>query len=228
VRVSRRVAIVLALWVVAGLGVGARVWWMEGGKYLFEPRKWGVGEEDGFYRSGQVHRRLVEDVLREHRIDLIVDLASGDPGDDPDEAAERAAAERLGIPRLELRLPGDGRGHADRYVTALAEVLRARRAGRRVWVHCNAGRERTGALVAMYRMLEEGWDGARAYEEYVLYRKHPPRRRRLQRYLEENLPYVADALSSQGLVAHAPDPLPSFGPAVSGGPSRNGGSGLAP
>lgn len=166
---------------------------MEGGKYLFQPRKWGVVEADGFYRSGQIHGRIVERVLREHGIDLIVDLASGGPRGDPHEAAERAAAQRLGIRRLELSIPGDSRGASDDYATALAELVRARRAGEQVLVHCNAGRERTGTLVAMYRMLVSGWDGPRAYAESARYRggRSKPSH---ERYIDsELLPRVAEA-----------------------------------
>jgi hypothetical protein len=213
VRVSvrlRRSAVGLAL--AVALLVGAGVWWMEGGKYLFQPRKWGVVEQDGFYRSGQIHRRIVEDVLREHHIDLIVDLASDDPPGDPDEAAERAAARRLGIRRIELSLRGDGGGSPEPYGAALAAVIRARRSGERVLVHCNAGRERTGALVAMYRMLEDDWDGARAWEEYLGYRKRPPERPVLQRHVEQALPTVVETLREQGLLASAPESLPVFGP----------------
>jgi len=208
---SRRLAVGFAL--AVALAAGAGVWWMEGGKYLFQPRKWGVVEQDGLYRSGQIHRRIVEDVLREHHIDLIVDLASDDPPGDPDEAAERAAARRLGIRRIELSLRGDGGGGPDAYSQALASVIRARRSGERVLVHCNAGRERTGALVAMYRMLEDHWDGARAWDEYLRYRKRPPERPVLQRHVEQALPSVADALREQGLLTSAPAPLPVFGPA---------------
>jgi protein tyrosine/serine phosphatase len=188
---------------------------MEGGKYRFEPRRWGVVEADGFYRSGQIDAHIVEDVLREHGIELIVDLASDDPTADPDEAAEQAAAEKLGIRRIALQLRGDGRGQADRYAAALAEVIRARRAGRRVLVHCNAGRERTGTLVGMYRMLVDGWDGPRAYAEYLHYRDGRPGRPILTRYVEEKLPVVADTLVSAHLLDARPPTLPTFAPATS-------------
>ena len=34
-----------------------------------------------------------------------------------------------------------------------------------VFVHCRKGEDRTGTLVAIYRIVEEGWGPARAYEE---------------------------------------------------------------
>lgn len=38
-------------------------------------------------------------------------------------------------------------------------------AGGRVFVHCHRGADRTGALVAFYRIARNGWNNQRAYEE---------------------------------------------------------------
>ena len=38
-------------------------------------------------------------------------------------------------------------------------------AGGRVFVHCRRGADRTGALVAFYRIARNGWENQRAYEE---------------------------------------------------------------
>jgi tyrosine-protein phosphatase SIW14 len=39
-----------------------------------------------------------------------------------------------------------------------------------VYVHCQGGRHRTGTMTAIYRMTQEGWTPARAYEEMKQYR----------------------------------------------------------
>lgn len=39
-----------------------------------------------------------------------------------------------------------------------------------VYVHCAAGRHRTGALIAVYRMEMDGWDARRAYDEMKDYK----------------------------------------------------------
>ena len=39
-----------------------------------------------------------------------------------------------------------------------------------VYVHCQGGRHRTGTMTAIYRMAQDGWSPARAYEEMKQYR----------------------------------------------------------
>ncbi len=39
-----------------------------------------------------------------------------------------------------------------------------------VYVHCQGGRHRTGTMTAIYRMTQQGWTPARAYEEMKQYR----------------------------------------------------------
>jgi tyrosine-protein phosphatase SIW14 len=39
-----------------------------------------------------------------------------------------------------------------------------------VYVHCQGGRHRTGTMTAIYRMTQDAWTPARAYEEMKLYR----------------------------------------------------------
>jgi protein tyrosine/serine phosphatase len=39
-----------------------------------------------------------------------------------------------------------------------------------VYVHCQGGRHRTGAMTALYRMTNDGWSADRAYQEMKQYR----------------------------------------------------------
>ncbi len=39
-----------------------------------------------------------------------------------------------------------------------------------VYVHCQGGRHRTGTMTAIYRMTQQGWTPARAYDEMKQYR----------------------------------------------------------
>lgn len=39
-----------------------------------------------------------------------------------------------------------------------------------VYVHCHAGRHRTGVMTAVYRMTQDGWTADRAYAEMKDYR----------------------------------------------------------
>ena len=209
-RPLRRTLLALAL--TASVCIGAVIWWRDGGKRLFYPRKWDAIEAGFLYRSGQIHRRLVEDALREHGIDLVIDLAK-DGADDVDAAAERAAIERLGIRRLGFALDGSGRGDPSAYSAALAAIVQARRDGEQVLVHCNAGSERTGGVAMLYRTLYQGWSSADAYAEYASYRNRPPKTGRLAWYLDQNVERIAHELVARGALESVPDPLPQFTPA---------------
>jgi len=211
-RSARRLWIAVAVVLAVGAAIGGYAWWREEGSRLFYPRNFGVVEEAFLYRSGQIHPRIIEDVLREHEIDLVIDLAR----DDLRRASARAeieAVEALGIRKVDLfGLDGYGVGRLDAYTLALEELARARSAGERVLVHCSAGSERTGATVALYRMLFEGWSGEQAYTEYLGYRNRPPSHRRLPEYLNRNMERLVARLVERGVLAEPPAPLPVFGP----------------
>jgi protein-tyrosine phosphatase len=97
-------------------------------------------------------------------------------------------------------------------VEALAGLLEARRQGEQVLVHCSAGSERTGLLVAFYRMLYQGWSGDRAYREYLDFRAHPPPKPKVSRYVRENWGTVARGLARRGWLDERPSPPSGFGP----------------
>lgn len=210
-----RAAVVLFVLAVIG---GTVAWWLDKGRHLFFPKNFDVVEEGRLYRSGRIHAGIVEDVLKEHGIRVIVDLAASET-DDPDEIAETEAARRLGIRKVDLTgLGGHGTGDVGDYVTALHEIVKAREAGEPILVHCAGGSERTGGVFAFYRMLFDGWDGARTWEEYKAYRVKPPERPDLPDYVNENLPVVVERLRALGVPVRMPDPAPRFGPG--GGSAR--------
>lgn len=187
-------------------------WWLDGGRYRFKPRRFGVVEAGAIYRSGQIHEALIEDVLREHGIRVIVDLAEDKPGGEH-AAAERAAAKRLGIRKVDLKgLRGDAVGPIASYAEALEAIVRAREAGEPVLVHCEAGSQRTGAAVAWYRMLIQGWDGARAHEETTDYQRWHSKNEKLVPFVNANMQALAAMLVARGILERVPDPLPVYGP----------------
>lgn len=203
-----RIALV-AIGVVVGLGLW---WWLEDGRHLFFPKNWGVVEEGRIYRSGRIHRRLIEQVLREHGIRVVVDLAGTDDWD-PNFQPEREAAKKLGIEHHTFSsLDGHGIGSIDEYAQAFAILLEARRDKRPILVHCGGGSERTGAMFAWYRMLLDGWDGAQAYDEYLSYRSSPPKTDALRTFVNKHFPEIVKRMQARGLIENVPDPLPVFGP----------------
>lgn len=184
---------------------------LEGRRILF-PRNFGVVEEGRIYRAGQLHRFIQRGLFEKYGIRTVVDLANVQ---DADGRAERRIAAEFGIEHHTMTtLNGGGTGEVREYIEALEIVRRSVLENKPVLVHCFSGSQRTGALIACYRMFFQGWSGAAAFDEYASYRKLPPSER-LPNYLNENLPAIAQALVADGLLPELPNPLPVFGPAGS-------------
>jgi protein tyrosine/serine phosphatase len=138
------------------------VTWNNGLRQFLFPKKWGVVEPGRIYRSGQISPRLIERTLERNHIGLIIDLSSDD---NEDARAEREVTTRLKIPRLDLFLHGNGVGDPNVYVKALSAIIEADRHHTPVLVHCQAGTERTGGVIATYRILVEGESQEKAFTE---------------------------------------------------------------
>jgi hypothetical protein len=209
---ARRRRLLLALCALL-LVAGGAVWWRDHGKRLFFPRNF-EEVEPGLYRSGRIHRRLVESVLRENRIDLVIDLA-GNHAKDPDDVAEGEATARLGVGRLVLStLRGDGRGDPQDYVRALTALAQARAKGQRVLVRCGGGSVRTGAFFLLYRTLYEGWSEADALAGYERFRDRPVDEITATAFLDAHMAEIAAGLVASGALGNPPAPLPVFSPAA--------------
>jgi protein tyrosine phosphatase (PTP) superfamily phosphohydrolase (DUF442 family) len=76
---------------------------------------------------------------------------------------EEAEARALGLNYFNIALPNWGRPQ-DTRVRRILEILAAPENGR-VFVHCRSGVDRTGMIVAMYRMTNEGWNANDALAE---------------------------------------------------------------
>lgn len=197
--------IVLALLVL--LVVGGVIGWHKLVRDRIYPRRLGVVTPALIYRSGQIDQGLIESTLRDRHIHTIVDL-TGYEADDADNLAEVAAAERLGIEHIRLPMKGDGVGSVERYAQAVAQLDHAARSGQPVLVHCSAGTQRTGGVVASYRLLVQHQDPQTVLVEMQRYDWDPQEDHTLSHFLNENLPAIADALVERGVIDHAPDPMP--------------------
>ena len=150
-------ACILAL--AAGLSLVA---WNNGVKQYLFPKKFGVVEPGRIYRSGQISAKLIGPTLSKYQIGLVIDLSQEDT---PDSRAEREIESEKKIPRLSLPLGGDGVGNPEFYVQAISAMVESDRGHRPVLVHCQAGTERTGGVIAAYRILVEGKPEDEAFAE---------------------------------------------------------------
>jgi protein tyrosine/serine phosphatase len=173
----------------------------------FIPKRWGVVEEGKIYRSGQLSRQLVRETLEAHGIQTVVDLTWDDPSE-PNHVAELAAIAERRIERKLCPLQPDGTGDVHIYAQAVAAVARAAREGKPVLVHCAAGTQRTGGVVAFYRLLVEGKSPEFTFAEMRKYHYDPRHSPKLLRYVNEHIAEIAEDLVRDGIIERIPAPLP--------------------
>ncbi len=189
------------------VAVGGPVAWNNGVRDALFPKNFGVVEPGRLFRSGQLSRWQVRRVLAENHIGRIVAL-SGHGGHAADLAAEDRAAAELGVRRDVFPLGGDGTGQVAQYVGAIADVAVAGRAGQPVLVHCIAGAQRTGGVIACYQLLVEHRPEAAVYAELRRFGHDPKDNPHLLDYLNAHMGEIAAGLVADGTIARVPVPLP--------------------
>jgi hypothetical protein len=102
-----------------------------------------------------------------------------------------------------------GTGDPQNYVAALAAIHEAEQEGKPVLVHCHAGSQRTGGVVACYRVLFQGRSAEEAVAEMERFAWHRGRDDILLAYLNEHLPEIVQGLTDRGLIKK-PTELPVF------------------
>jgi protein tyrosine/serine phosphatase len=111
------------------------------------------------YRGGQPDAAGFEQ-LRRIGIKTVVNLRRND--------AERQLVESLGMRYVYLAASlhpfGVGGGIHPDVVTRFFEIVDDPASGP-VFLHCRRGADRTGTLIAMYRIARQGWPASAAYEE---------------------------------------------------------------
>ena len=130
----------------------------------------GTVEPGLIYRCGQLRPAHLEKLIKRYKIKTIIktnipELSLADM------AREREVCRRHDVRVAALIMPGDGRGEFAQYDQALA-LLRDRR-NLPALVTCARGTHRTGAVVAVYRVLVQCWPVDRALAEMEDYRFEP-------------------------------------------------------
>jgi len=177
------------------------------------PKRWGVVEAGRVYRSGQLHRRLVKDTLRKNGVEVVIDLTHWKP-DDPHQQAEQWAIRELGISAHRFPLRGDGTGDPAVVAHAVAMLAASRNTGKITLVHCAAGSQRTGSVIAVHRLLVRGDSVAEVFAELRDFGWHPCRDRNMLDFLIAHLPDIAERLVRLGTLPQLPQTLPALAIAV--------------
>ena len=84
-------------------------------------------------------------------------------GEDEQARIEKREAEAAGMRYVSISMPGLSRPTDAQIAQAIA-VIDAPENGP-VFVHCKRGSDRTGTVIAVYRITHEGWTGERALDE---------------------------------------------------------------
>ena len=146
----------LHLLVVALILLSASVSAQDVTRYVELPRFQHVSER--VYRGAQPRDGGLSR-LRELGINTVINLR----GASAQTRAEEAEARALGLNYFNIALPNWGRPQ-DARVRRILEIIAAPENGR-VFIHCRSGVDRTGLIVAMYRMTNEGWNANDALAE---------------------------------------------------------------
>jgi tyrosine-protein phosphatase SIW14 len=110
------------------------------------------------YRGGQPTERGFE-TLAKMGVQIVVDLRG---------IREK---ERKELARLDVQyvpMPWQCSFPEDRVFADFISLVR-KNPGKKIFVHCRVGDDRTGMMIAAYRMVEEGWSAQKAKDEMVQY-----------------------------------------------------------
>jgi protein-tyrosine phosphatase len=171
-----------------------------------------AGRVSEFLYRGAQPRENGYTQLRQLGIAVVVDLHNRGEN----QQRERQAVEANGMRYIGMPVSGTT-GPSDEQIAAFLALLREN-AGRKLFVHCLHGADRTGVMIAAYRMSAEGWTAAQALAEMRAYHFHrlwlPAMRRTVREFPQR---YASNPVF---LPLHRPAPEGQRGPA--------GGQGSAP
>jgi hypothetical protein len=176
-------------------------------------KRFGVVVPGVLYRSGQISPSMLEPTLSDNGIQAVIDL-SGFDENDPSQCYEVEALDRLGIESHRIKLEGDGRGEIELFVQILKTIEDCRHRGRPVLVHCAAGTQRTGGVVAMYRLLVREEPPDAVMQELRRYGWRTGKDSILLDFLNDNMELLARRLREEGVIRRVPEPLPRLSDAA--------------
>ncbi len=135
------------------------------------PNRFAEVEAGEIYRGGFPAADHLDSLAEEKRVRTVVSLTGFESK--PKYLEEQRAAERLGLQLLRYPMPGDGCGPyemMDRAAEAIGDQKNWP-----VFFHCAAGKQRSNAAQAAYRLKKCGWTVDQALEELERHHGLDPR-----------------------------------------------------
>ena len=160
------------------------------------PRFQQVNEK--LYRGGQPNAGGLNR-LRDLGINTVINLR----GASARTRAEEAEARALGLNYFNIALPNWGRPQDSR-IARIIEIIDAPQNGK-VFIHCRSGVDRTGLIVAVYRMTHEGRSSNEALAEAERYGM-----RRIQYWMRDYAEDYGDRVTKVGPQAALTSPREDF------------------
>jgi protein tyrosine/serine phosphatase len=118
--------------------------------------------DERLYRGGKPNRAGLQ-TLQAEGVQTVISLQ----GKSPENDAEKQRVENLGMNFVSLPMSVYQRPSDEDIFLFLETVLDPK--NQPVFVHCHSGRDRTGVIVAVYRVLVDGWGPKQAYKEAKKY-----------------------------------------------------------
>lgn len=113
---------------------------------------------DHLFRGGEPTQRALEELAALH-VHLVIDLR--EPGEKTRLEQEMVEAQKmkyLNIPLNAFHAPTDDQIHRILWLLVNGDT-------QKIFVHCWRGKDRTGTVVACYRIQHDGWDNRKALAE---------------------------------------------------------------
>ncbi len=190
---------------------GAAVFWHKVLRHRFVAKNFGVVTAGKVYRSGQISKWMLEPTIKKHHIQVVVEL-NGRDLNQPHQTEEIETLKKLNIEHYRFSgLGGKGTGDINNYADAIEIINRCVKEGKPVLVHCAAGAQRTGGVIATYRMLVLKESPASAFAELPKYGWKYPKNKVLLTYVNSHMQELAELLVKKGVIKEVPQPLPVLG-----------------
>lgn len=141
-----------------------------------------VVREGKIYRSGQPDETLLKIMVSEYKVKTIISLR----GNPPD--FEREFAKTNNIRLVPMKMSAR-KAPSNEQIEQFLEITKDP-SNYPIWVHCKGGADRTGLMIALVRVVQEGWNLSDAEKEMSFHRNisffTPMPKQKLREYVKDN------------------------------------------